>query len=358
MAKVRFENVSFSYGDKKIIDNLSLDVADGEIMGVIGPSGCGKTTLIRMLCGFIKPETGTIHIGDMCVFDAKKKINVPPERRNIGVVFQDYAVWPHLTVLENVMYPLKKRKVPKEERIKIGESALAQVQMSEYSKHLPSQLSGGQQQRVAIARSLVSSSELIVLDEPITNLDLKLREAMLEEIRQIQETIGTTIIYISHDQEASLQLCDNLAIMDNEGYLRQIGNDIEIVMNPIDRFVFKFIGISNFIPVEFKNDAISIKTKNGLVKIDEIDDSIEIGKSYELAVRPMDIIFDDESECVATVKSVTFLGNVTNYFVELGDQLIRVQQSALDVLQNGYYEENETVGLKFMKKFYYESEAN
>ena len=358
MARIRFNNVSFSYGDKKIIDNLSLDVADGEIMGVIGPSGCGKTTLIRMLCGFIKPETGTIHIGDMCVFDAKKKINVPPERRNIGVVFQDYAVWPHLTVLENVMYPLKKRKVPKEERIKMGESALAQVQMSEYSKHLPSQLSGGQQQRVAIARALVSSSELIVLDEPITNLDLKLREAMLEEIRQIQETIGTTIIYISHDQEASLQLCDNLAIMDNEGYLRQIGNDIEIVMNPIDRFVFKFIGISNFIPVEFKNDAISIETKNGLVKFDEIDDSIEIGKSYELAVRPMDIIFDDESECVATVKSVTFLGNVTNYFVELGDQLIRVQQSALDVLQNGYYEENETVGLKFMKKFYYESEAN
>lgn len=358
MAKVRFENVSFSYGDHKIIDNLSLDVKDGEIMGVIGPSGCGKTTLIRMLCGFIKPETGTIHIGDMCVFDAKKKINVPPERRNIGVVFQDYAVWPHLTVLENVMYPLKKRKVPKEERIKIGESALAQVQMSEYSKHLPSQLSGGQQQRVAIARALVSSSELIVLDEPITNLDLKLREAMLEEIRQIQETIGTTIIYISHDQEASLQLCDNLAIMDNEGYLRQIGNDIEIVMNPIDRFVFKFIGISNFIPVEFKNDAILIATKNGTVKIDEIDASIEKEKSYELAVRPMDIIFDDESECVATVKSVTFLGNVTNYFVELGDQLIRVQQSALDVLQNGYYAENETVGLKFMKKFYYESEAN
>ncbi|CAM3654384.1 ABC transporter ATP-binding protein [Erysipelothrix urinaevulpis] len=358
MAKVRFENVSFSYGDKKIIDNLSLDVEDGEIMGVIGPSGCGKTTLIRMLCGFIKPETGAIHIGDMCVFDAKKKINVPPERRNIGVVFQDYAVWPHLTVLENVMYPLKKRKVPKEERIKMGEAALAQVQMSEYAKHLPSQLSGGQQQRVAIARALVSSSELIVLDEPITNLDLKLREAMLEEIRQIQETIGTTIIYISHDQEASLQLCDHLAIMDNQGYLRQIGNDIDIVMNPIDRFVFKFIGISNFIPVEIKNDSIMIETKNGSVKISDVDDSIEKGQAYELAVRPMDIVFDDESECVATVKSVTFLGNVTNYFVELGDQIIRVQQSALDVLQNGYYDENETVGLKFMKEFYYESEAN
>ena len=157
MAKVQFYNVSFSYGDKKIIQNLSLEVNDGEIMGVIGPSGCGKTTLIRLLCGFIKPETGSIFIGETCVFDAKKRINIPPERRNIGVVFQDYAVWPHLTVLENVKYPLKKKRMDKKQMQEIAMNALKQVQMEGYANHLPSQLSGGQQQRVAIARALVSS---------------------------------------------------------------------------------------------------------------------------------------------------------------------------------------------------------
>ena len=155
MAYVRLENISFSYGSKNIVSNLNLEVNDGEIMGIIGPSGSGKTTIIRLLCGFIKPESGAIYIDDTCVFDSKRRINIAPERRNIGVVFQDYAVWPHLTVLENVMYPLKKRKVKKEKRTEIALNALKQVQMEDYAKHIPSQLSGGQQQRVAIARALI-----------------------------------------------------------------------------------------------------------------------------------------------------------------------------------------------------------
>ena len=192
MASVRFENVSISYGSKQVVKDFSLSVKDGEIMGIIGPSGCGKTTLIRALCGLIKPEKGNIYINDQLVFSDEKRITVAPERRGIGVVFQDYAVWPHLSVWDNVCYPMKKHKVPKEEIAKRASYALEQVRMSGYEKHMPAQLSGGQQQRVAIARSLVSSDELIVLDEPITNLDAKLREEMILEIQMIQQNIGTT----------------------------------------------------------------------------------------------------------------------------------------------------------------------
>ena len=356
MAKVQFYNVSFSYGDKKIIQNLSLEVNDGEIMGVIGPSGCGKTTLIRLLCGFIKPETGSIFIGETCVFDAKKRINIPPERRNIGVVFQDYAVWPHLTVLENVKYPLKKKRMDKKQMQEIAMNALKQVQMETYANHLPSQLSGGQQQRVAIARALVSSKELIVLDEPITNLDLKLRQEMLKEIREIQKTIGTTIVYISHDQEASLELCDRLAIMDQQGNIRQLGNDYDIVMKPKDRYIFEFVGISNFVDVVTKEDGIYINAENGLVKLDEKSALKNPTKAYQLAFRPMDAVFDNESPIKGKVVTETFLGNITNYFIQLGDKQIRLQQSALDVMKYGKAKEGQEVGLKFVRKFYYEKE--
>ena len=356
MAKVQFNDVSFSYGDKKIIQNLSLEVNDGEIMGVIGPSGCGKTTLIRLLCGFIKPETGSIFIGETCVFDAKKRINIPPERRNIGVVFQDYAVWPHLTVLENVKYPLKKKRMDKKHMQEIAMNALKQVQMEGYANHLPSQLSGGQQQRVAIARALVSSKELIVLDEPITNLDLKLRQEMLKEIREIQKTIGTTIVYISHDQEASLELCDRLAIMDQQGNIRQLGNDYDIVMKPKDRYIFEFVGISNFVDVVTKEDGIYMNAENGFVKLDEKSALENPAKAYQLAFRPMDAVFDNESPIKGKVVTETFLGNITNYFIQLGDKQIRLKQSALDVMKYGKAKEGQEVGLKFIRKFYYEKE--
>ena len=199
MSKVQFKDVSFSYGDKKIIQNLSLEVNDGEIMGVIGPSGCGKTTLIRLLCGFIKPETGSIFIGETCVFDAKKRINIPPERRNIGVVFQDYAVWPHLTVLENVKYPLKKKRMDKKQMQEIAMNALKQVQMETYANHLPSQLSGGQQQRVAIARAIANRPKVLIADEPTGNLDPAKSEEIMDLLQEINQRYGTTVVMVTHD---------------------------------------------------------------------------------------------------------------------------------------------------------------
>lgn len=358
MASVRFENVSISYGAKQVVKDFSLSVNNGEIMGIIGPSGCGKTTLIRALCGLIKPEKGNIYINDQLVFSDEKRINVAPERRGIGVVFQDYAVWPHLSVWDNVCYPMKKHKVPKEEIAKRAAYALEQVRMTGYEKHMPAQLSGGQQQRVAIARSLVSSDELIVLDEPITNLDAKLREEMILEIQMIQQNIGTTIIYITHDQEAALQLCDRIAIMQPDGQICQIGSDEEIIRRPANRFVYSFIGVSNFLPVTEKGGKICLALGGEPVLFDTPPQGYVSGQKNVMGVRPMDIVFDAESPIRATIRRDTFLGNQYDYQVELMGRELRVERNALDVLADPTrYEAGQEVGLKFLNVKFYEEEA-
>ena len=358
MASVRFENVSISYGAKQVVKDFSLSVNNGEIMGIIGPSGCGKTTLIRALCGLIKPEKGNIYINDQLVFSDEKRINVAPERRGIGVVFQDYAVWPHLSVWDNVCYPMKKHKVPKEEIAKRAAYALEQVRMTGYEKHMPAQLSGGQQQRVAIARSLVSSDELIVLDEPITNLDAKLREEMILEIQMIQQNIGTTIIYITHDQEAALQLCDRIAIMQPDGQICQIGSDEEIIRRPANRFVYSFIGVSNFLPVTEKGGKVCLALGGEPVLFDTPPQGYVSGKKNVMGVRPMDIVFDAESPIRATIRRDTFLGNQYDYQVELLGRELRVERNALDVLADPTrYEAGQEVGLKFLNVKFYEEEA-
>ena len=358
MASVRFENVSISYGSKQVVKDFSLSVKDGEIMGIIGPSGCGKTTLIRALCGLIKPEKGNIYINDQLVFSDEKRINVAPERRGIGVVFQDYAVWPHLSVWDNVCYPMKKHKVPKEEIAKRAAYALEQVRMTGYEKHMPAQLSGGQQQRVAIARSLVSSDELIVLDEPITNLDAKLREEMILEIQMIQQNIGTTIIYITHDQEAALQLCDRIAIMQPDGQICQIGSDEEIIRRPANRFVYSFIGVSNFLPVTEKGGKVCLALGGEPILFDAPPQGYVSGKKNVMGVRPMDVVFDAESPIRATIRRDTFLGNQYDYQVELMGRELRVERNALDVLADPTrYEAGQEVGLKFLNVKFYEEEA-
>ena len=358
MASVRFENVSISYGSKQVVKDFSLSVKDGEIMGIIGPSGCGKTTLIRALCGLIKPDKGSIYIADQLVFSDEKRVNIAPERRGVGVVFQDYAVWPHLSVWDNVCYPMKKHKVPKEEIAKRAAYALEQVRMTGYEKHMPAQLSGGQQQRVAIARSLVSSDELIVLDEPITNLDAKLREEMILEIQMIQQNIGTTIIYITHDQEAALQLCDRIAIMQPDGQICQIGSDEEIIRRPANRFVYSFIGVSNFLPVTEKGGKVCLALGGEPVLFDAPPQGYVSGKKNVMGVRPMDIVFDAESPIRATIRRDTFLGNQYDYQVELMGRELRVERNALDVLADPTrYEAGQEVGLKFLNVKFYEEEA-
>ena len=351
MANVRFENITIKYGDHCVLKDFSLEVESGQIMCLVGPSGCGKTTLVRALLGLNKPETGTITVGDRCLYDAKKRVNVAAEKRNIGIVFQDYAVWPHMTVIENVSYPLKKQRRNKEEIRKRAMHALEQVHMVEYANHLPSQLSGGQQQRVAIARALVTDSDVVVMDEPITNLDAKLREEMLLEIRMIQKRLGATILYITHDQQSALQLCDKMAIMQQDGTLCQYGTDEDIIMRPANRFTFEFIGVSNFIPLVKKDGKICLDCGELIPYDGEVPADAE-GK--ELGVRLNDVIFDKNSPLRATVTSRIFLGSEYNYFLKLGEREIRVQQSMLDARTAGTVAEGEEIGIRFLNAHFYD----
>ena len=211
MADVRFNHITFHYGKKCIFKDLSLTVEESQIMCLVGPSGCGKTTLVRCLLGFIKPETGSIYVGDKCLFSAEKKINVPPEYRHIGVVFQDYAVWPHMTVLENILYPMKKMRMNKVEMTEKARHALEQVRMVGYEKHLPSQLSGGQQQRVAIARALLRDAPVLLLDEATSALDAQSEHAVQQALTRLMQ--GRTTVVIAH-RLATVMAADRIVVMD------------------------------------------------------------------------------------------------------------------------------------------------
>ena len=352
MANVRFDDITFRYGSNTVLEHFSLEVESGRIVCLVGPSGCGKTTLVRALLGLIKPETGTISVGDRVLFDAKKRVNVPAEKRNIGIVFQNYAVWPHMTVLENVSYPLKKQRLPKDVIRQRAMKALEQVRMTEYANHLPNQLSGGQQQRVAIARALVVDSEVLVMDEPITNLDAKLREEMLLEIRMIQKRINATILYITHDQQSALQLCDKMAIMEQDGTLCQYGTDEEIILRPANRFTFEFIGVSNFIPLIYGPKGLCLNCGLSIPYPGAVPPEAARG-GYDLGVRPNDVVFDPESPLKAKVDSRVFLGSEYNYFLSLGEKQIRVQQSMLDARTLGVADEGAQVGIRFLNARFY-----
>ena len=214
MANVKFNDITFRYGSNTVLEHFSLEVESGKIVCLVGPSGCGKTTLVRALLGLIKPETGSITVGDRVLFDAARRINVPAEKRNIGIVFQDYAVWPHMTVLENVSYPLKKQRIPKDEIRTRAMRALEQVHMTEYANHLPNQLSGGQQQRVSIGRALMNAPAVVLADEPTGNLDSRNSQEIVELLRQSNVKYKQTLIVITHDESIALQADRIIAIED------------------------------------------------------------------------------------------------------------------------------------------------
>ena len=245
MASVRFENVSISYGAKQVVKDFSLSVNDGEIMGIIGPSGCGKTTLIRALCGLIKPDKGNIYINDQLVFSDEKRINVAPERRGIGVVFQDYAVWPHLSVWDNVCYPMKKHKVPKEEIAKRAAYALEQVRMTGYEKHMPAQLSGGQRQRVGIARALAAGPELLLMDEPFGAVDEITRGQLQDEFLRIHRESGITVLFVTHDIAEALKLGTRTLVMDAGQTLLENGGEVFRVQQTMEIMAHS-LGVRDF----------------------------------------------------------------------------------------------------------------
>lgn len=236
MSTVRFENISKSYGDVQVISDFNLNIEDGQFVSFLGPSGCGKTTCLRMVAGLEKSTGGELFIGD----DKMNHPFISPEKRNVSMVFQSYAVWPHMNVFENIAYPLKVKKLSKNDISDKVNEVIKLVELDGLSLRMPNQLSGGQQQRVALARGLVSNPRVLLLDEPLSNLDAKLREKMRHDIRELQQKFKMTCIYVTHDQVEAFSMSDKIVIM-NKGQIIQEGSSQEIRSNPANSFVQDFI---------------------------------------------------------------------------------------------------------------------
>lgn len=354
---IHINNLHKRFGDSHVLRGISCDIKPQEVVCIIGPSGSGKSTFLRCMNALETVSEGEVVVNGFAAHDRTTDLN--KIRESVGMVFQRFNLFPHMTVLENlIMAPMNLRNMPRQQAVDLAEALLAKVGLSDKRDAWPSSLSGGQQQRVAIARSLVSSDELIVLDEPITNLDAKLREEMILEIQMIQQNIGTTIIYITHDQEAALQLCDRIAIMQPDGQICQIGSDEEIIRRPANRFVYSFIGVSNFLPVTEKGGKVCLALGGEPVLFDAPPQGYVSGKKNVMGVRPMDIVFDAKSPIRATIQRDTFLGNQYDYQVELMGRELRVERNALDVLADPTrYEAGQEVGLKFLNVKFYEEEA-
>jgi len=244
--QITIRNLTKGFGVTPVLKSVSLDIRDGELFFLLGPSGCGKTTLLRLVAGFYPPDSGEILFGDRCVND------VPPHRRNTGMVFQSYALWPHLTVAQNVEYGLDVRSVPTAERGQRVREALAMVRMEELASRSPNQLSGGQQQRVALARALVIRPDALLLDEPLSNLDARLRLEMRDEIRRLHAELKLTTVYVTHDQKEALSLADRMAVLKG-GVVEQLADPRTVYRRPASRFVADFIGESNWVEGEIRS---------------------------------------------------------------------------------------------------------
>ncbi|HEV8338229.1 MAG TPA: ABC transporter ATP-binding protein [bacterium] len=310
-AHVRLRRVSKRFGSTLAVDDVSLEVAEGSFTTLLGPSGCGKTTTMRMVAGFHHPDEGEILIRDRAV------TGVPAHRRNTAMVFQEYALFPHMTVGENVGYGLRMRRVPRREaRRRIGE-ALDLVGLSGQDRKFPHQLSGGQQQRVALARALVVEPEVLLLDEPLSNLDAKLRVRVRTEIRQLQERLGKTTIYVTHDQEEALAISDQIAVM-HAGRLQQVGSPSEIYLHPANRFVADFVGLANFVEGDVV-DAHHVRVNAAIVVVDR---PIGRGGRVTLLVRPEMIRLVPpgsarvENLLRGRVTTMAFLGSLARYWIE------------------------------------------
>ena len=329
---IRIQNAVKKYGDNVVIPDLSLDIKEGEFFTLLGPSGCGKTTLLRMIAGFNSIEGGDFYFGDRRIND------LDPSKRNIGMVFQNYAIFPNMTVEKNVEFGLKNRNVSKEERVGEVKKFLKLMQIEDFAERMPEKLSGGQQQRVALARALVIKPDVLLMDEPLSNLDAKLRIEMRTAIKQLQNSIGITTVYVTHDQEEAMAVSDRIAVF-NHGVIQQIGTPKALYQRPANLFVANFIGHSN----ELEG---SLTKENGQMVISVCDDySFVLNNVKEehcqegvlpvkLAVRPEEWIIQEETELgiAGTIIDSIFLGLNTHYWIQLsnGKEVEAVKESEID----------------------------
>ena len=323
---IKIENAQKRYGDNIIIDNLSLDIRQGEFFTLLGPSGCGKTTLLRMIAGFNSIENGNFY------FNEKRINDLDPAKRNIGMVFQNYAIFPHLTVEQNVEFGLKNRKVSKEEMKVETDKFLKLMQIDEYRDRMPERLSGGQQQRVALARALVIKPDVLLMDEPLSNLDAKLRVEMRTVIKEIQNSIGITTVYVTHDQEEAMAVSDRIAVM-KDGEIQHLGQPKDIYQRPANLFVATFIGKTNVLNGNLNGSVLKVAGKYD-VTLNNIKDK-NIKGNVVISIRPEEFVIDEnqiKDGIKAFIDSSVFLGLNTHYFAHLesGEKIEIVQESKID----------------------------
>ena len=334
--EIRIEHALKKFGDNIIIPDLNVNILPGEFFTLLGPSGCGKTTLLRMIAGFNSIEGGDFYFGDRRIND------LDPAKRNIGMVFQNYAIFPHLSVRNNVAFGLKERRLPKPQVAEQTAKFMKLMHIDEYADRMPDRLSGGQQQRVALARALAIEPDVLLMDEPLSNLDAKLRVEMREVIKEIQNELGITTVYVTHDQEEAMAVSDRIAVM-NAGVIQQIGKPKDLYQRPTNLFVATFIGRTNVLEKKL------VKTVYGGLAVDfggyqvpmrGLNDEAAPGQTVQVSVRPEEfVISDGQQEGIeGTVEFSTFLGLNTHYLVRLssGERVEIIQESRIDdILEKG-----------------------
>jgi iron(III) transport system ATP-binding protein len=328
MPDIKIENLTKCFGGNTVLDHISFSVRDKEFVTLLGPSGCGKTTTLMCIAGLQTPDEGMIACGDEAFVDRRAGINQPAERRNLGIVFQSYALWPHMTVAQNVAFPLRLRKVAKSAvRERVAE-ALSLVELADHGERYPHQLSGGQQQRVALARALAYSPRVLLLDEPFSNLDAKLRERARDRLKEVQHTLGLTTVFVTHDQHEALSVSDRILVM-NQGRVLRDGTPEDVYRHPGAHFVAEFLGQCNFLTgqVATGRDGAAVLTTpefpQGLVVRGHHD-----GPTATVAVRPEDITISEHHDTgpatEGTMLDAAYLGDHYRYLVTVGTMRISV----------------------------------
>ncbi|HYG57656.1 MAG TPA: ABC transporter ATP-binding protein [Symbiobacteriaceae bacterium] len=347
MATLVLRNLAKHYGPTRVVEELNLEIRNREFVTLLGPSGCGKTTTLRMIAGFTEPTAGSILVEGSPVVDVASGAFVPPEKRGMGMVFQSYAVWPHMNVFDNVAYPLKLAKVAKKDIQERVSRILDAVKLGELAGRFPSQLSGGQQQRVALARALVMEPRLLLLDEPLSNLDAKLRETMRFEIKELQRRMQVTIIYVTHDQSEAIAMSDRVVVM-HKGRIAQLGSPREIYEQPADSFVADFIGLTNLLPCT----VLSQRDAEAVVRLPFAGSpaitcatAVAAAGDATVSIRPENVeLSRGEGALTGSVERRTYLGDRVDYLVRVGDTRLRVSTGTDQEFAGG-----ETVALQIKR---------
>lgn len=345
--------VSRRFGDVTAVENFTLNLPSGKLLALLGPSGCGKTTMLRMIAGFENPTTGTIHMGGRLLSSAKQSI--PPEKRNMSMIFQSYAIWPNMTVAENIVFGLRLRNMSRATIEDKLQRMLNLVQLQALRERYPAQLSGGQQQRVALARALVVDPDVLLLDEPLSNLDANLREEMRSEIKKLHDKLNCTTVYVTHDQREALSTADLVVVM-NKGQIEQIGEPETVFQTPRTRFVAEFIGDANILSGTISRDRVDFNffsvLRDNLVGIDKtIPDGAKIScalRPHRVELRPMRAANSDAITVLGVVAESTYFGETRSYVVRpanaRNDESIRVIASSSLKAEQG-----QTVSMSFRK---------